>query len=180
MPVLRLFTFAKMLWLFFGWLHQYLNSCFSIFRTKYFYHSNLNLRPSTGDIAYRMSTEENDKQQRRETKLGIVGAGNARDRLLRLEQHGIPEEYSQFEDLREEVHILLDHLLIAEKIELETSHLIRSKLRRISEFYMEMETESRAGSDDKWERDKETQDSKLEVVQLMLSQLFPKLKQYIH
>ena len=126
-----------------------------------------------------MDAEENDKELRKETKTGIERVGNARDRLLRLEQQGVPEERSQFENLREEIHILLDHLLVDGKIELETSHLIRTKLRRINEFFVEMETDGHFDPGGQLDQDKETQDSKLQVIQLMLSQIFPQLKQYI-
>ena len=125
--------------------------------------------------------EENQKQLRKETRTGIKRVGDVRKKIQSLEQKGIPQQHSEFVDLRDELELLLDHLLDEEKLELETSHFIRNMLRRIEELFVEMEKKGRYAADGEAQLnyDKEKQDSKLHVVQLMLSQIFPKLKKAI-
>lgn len=111
------------------------------------------------------------------TRSNIRNVGDARRRISQLEQKGIPQQHKDFEMLRDEIHALLDQLLLEEMIELETSHTIRNMLSRINELFYEMEKEGI--SREELDFDKEKQDSKLHVVQLLLSQIFPKLKEAI-
>lgn len=117
-----------------------------------------------------------------ETRTNIRNVGSARDKIVLLEKKGIPQQHEDFTVLRDEIHLLLDHLLVEDKIDIETSHMIRLKLSRINDLFFEMEKDGNYdghGSEEKLDFDKEKQDSKLHVVQLMLSQIFPKLKEAI-
>lgn len=111
------------------------------------------------------------------TRSNIRNVGDARRRISKLEQKGIPQQHEDFEMLRDEIHALLDHLILEDMIELEISHTIRNMLSRINELFFEMEKEGI--SSEELDFDKEKQDSKLHVVQLLLSQIFPKLKEAI-
>lgn len=111
------------------------------------------------------------------TRSNIRNVGDARKRISQLEQKGIPQQHEDFEMLRDEIHALLDHLILEDMIELEISHTIRNMLSRINELFFEMEKEGI--SSEELDFDKEKQDSKLHVVQLLLSQIFPKLKEAI-
>ncbi len=123
-----------------------------------------------------------DRKLRQETREGIESVGDLRDRVVKLEEWGIPRQHEEFEKLREEIHLLLDHLIMDDKINLETSHIVRTKLKRIDDLYFEMEEdghyhEGQQGT--QLDFDKERQDSKLQVIQLMLSQIYPQLKRHI-
>ena len=118
---------------------------------------------------------------RQDTRKEIKNLGEMRDKIERLEKCGIPRQRKDFEELRDGISDLLDDLLVEDRISMQTSHMIRIKLQRIDAQFDEMEKElsERAGEDNSFDRDKETQDSKLHVVQLMLSQIFPHLKKAI-
>lgn len=128
--------------------------------------------------------QEESNELKDETTGGIKRVEDLQQQIALMEQAGIPRQHQDFEDLREDIHILLDHLLIDEKIDLETSHLVRVKLRRITELFVKMErkghfTEKGQNANDQLDFDKSKHDSKLEVVQLILGQIYPKLKEFI-
>lgn len=119
---------------------------------------------------------------KKETRTNIMKVGDLRETLDELEKRGIPQKQEDFEELRDEIEILLNHLLEEEKMDLESSHLIRKKLQRINDLFEEMREEGHYGGDHPKKQlnfDKEKQDSKLHMVQLMLSQIFPHLKKAI-
>ncbi len=128
-----------------------------------------------------MEGDTNDKKLERATKTGIRSVGDARVKIAELEEKGIPLQHAEFLEMRDEIHNLLDLLLLEQKMDLETSHLVRSKLRRANELFKEMEKDGHYKIDgaNKLAIDKSNQDSKLHVIQLILSQIFPKLKNSI-
>lgn len=129
-----------------------------------------------------MSSEQESKESlRKNTKEEIENLGRMREKMERLEKCGIPRQREDFDDLRDGISELLDDLLVEERITMQTSHMIRTKLQRISDYFDEMEQQesNRKGDQHSLDRDKETQDSKLHIVQLMLSQIFPHLKKAI-